>query len=427
MQAMTDQPADLRPSLYSLTLPQITAALAELGQPAWRAGQVWRWLYQGLVDDIAAMTDLPLTLRRQLAERFRLHRLHLLARSESSDSPASKLLFGLEDGQAIETVLMHYGDEGDDPPEPDDSPEPEERVAPAGSEAQQRASAKEGRPPPAAPRPAAPTGPGQGAERHTVCLSTQAGCAMGCVFCATGQMGLLRDLDAGECVEQVVWCARELARQGRRLSHVVFMGMGEPLANWDATWATVERLTDPEGLALSPRRLTLSTVGIVPGIDRLSTAGKPVRLAVSLHAPDDALRSRLVGINRSHPLDAILAACRRYQAAGGRRITFEYVLIAGCNDDVAQAKALARRLRGIRSHVNLIPLNPTADSSLQPPSAAACLAFRDAIVAAGISCTLRLRRGIDIQAGCGQLRMRAEGRLGRGVQVPLEAITEAMP
>lgn len=393
MRGMKDRPADDRPSLYALTQEGLAAAMVELGQPAWRAGQVWRWLYQALVDDVQAMTDLPLDLRRQLVQRYRLHRLRLLARTESGDSPATKLLFGLDDGQAIETVLMHYGDEADDPPEGEDSGAPE-------------------------------TGAG---ERHTVCLSTQAGCAMGCVFCATGQMGLLRDLDAGECVEQVIWCARELARRGKRLSHVVFMGMGEPLANWEATWATVERLTDPSGLALSPRRLTLSTVGIVPGIDRLAAAGRPVRLAVSLHAPDDELRSRLVGINRSYPLDAILGACRRYQAAGGRRITFEYVLIAGVNDSIAQAEALARRLRGIRSHVNLIPLNPTADSELQPPTSQTCLAFRETIVAAGLSCTLRLRRGIDIQAGCGQLRMRAEGRLGRTVSVPRGLVTEFSP
>jgi 23S rRNA (adenine2503-C2)-methyltransferase len=261
-------------------------------------------------------------------------------------------------------------------------------------------------------------------ERHTVCLSTQAGCAMGCVFCATGQMGLLRDLGRGECVAQVVECARRLKAAGARLSHVVFMGMGEPLANWPATWGTVETLTDPDGFGLSPRRLTISTVGIVPGIRRLSESGLPVRLAVSLHAPDDALRGRLVAVNRVYGLDDILAACRDYQAAGGRRITFEYVLIDGVNDSPAQARMLARRVAGIHGHVNLIPLNPTAGSPLRPSPPARASAFAAVLRAAGFSCTLRMRRGIDIQAGCGQLRMRsAPGQVGRSL-APAAALQE---
>ena len=379
-------PSDPRPSLYRYALPELVAQLAELGQPAWRARQVWRWLYVGLVEDFAEMTDLPAGLRADLARRFRLHTLALVTATDSHDSPATKYLFRMADGSFIETVLMHYGDEAAEAPDDDDAP--------------------------------GPASPAAG-ERHTVCLSTQAGCAMGCVFCATGQMGLLRDLDQGECVEQVLWCARALARSGRRLTHVVFMGMGEPLANWAATWGTVETLTDPRGLQLGARRLTLSTVGIVPGIDRLAAAGKPVRLAVSLHAPDEALRTRLVAVNQVYGLEAILEACQRYQAAGGRRITFEYVLIEGVNDRVAQAEALARRLRGLRAHVNLIPLNPTAGSPLRPSPPARALAFREALRREGLSTTLRLRRGIDIQAGCGQLRMRVEGRLGR--TIPLEA------
>jgi len=379
---------DARPSLYRFALPELVDLLAQQGLPAWRARQVWRWLYVGLAEDFAQMTDLPIGLREDLARRFRLHTLELVSATDSHDSPATKYLFRLGDGSHIETVLMHYGDEAAEAPDDDEGPDS--------------------------------SSPSAG-ERHTVCLSTQAGCAMGCVFCATGQMGLLRDLDQGECVEQVLWCARALARSGRRLTHVVFMGMGEPMANWEATWGTVETLTDPRGLHLGARRLTLSTVGIVPGIDRLATAGKPVRLAVSLHAPDEALRSRLVAVNKVYGLEAILAACRRYQAAGGRRITFEYVLIEGLNDHASQAQALAGRLRGLRAHVNLIPLNPTADSPLRPSPPVRALAFRDALQREGLSCTLRLRRGIDIQAGCGQLRMRVEGRLGR--TIPLEAVS----
>ncbi|MBK8538507.1 MAG: 23S rRNA (adenine(2503)-C(2))-methyltransferase RlmN [Ardenticatenia bacterium] len=391
---------DSRSSLYGFSLPQLVVLLADLGQPAWRARQIWRWLYVGLVDDFAEMTDLPAGLRAALAERFRLHTVTVETATDSHDSPATKFLFRLRDGKYIETVLMHYGDEAAEAPDDDEAVD---ALVPDDS-----AGEPTGLNPVSVPQ----------TERHTVCLSTQAGCAMGCVFCATGQMGLLRDLDQGECVEQVVWCARSLAGRGKRLTHVVFMGMGEPLANWPATWGTVETLTDPSGLQLSARRLTLSTVGIVPGIDRLAAMGKPVRLAVSLHAPDDRLRSRLVAVNQVYPLQAILDACHRYQDAGGRRITFEYVLIEGINDRVAQAKALARQLRGLRAHVNLIPLNPTAGSPLRPSPPARALAFRDALQHAGLSTTLRLRRGIDIQAGCGQLRMRVEGPMGR--TIPLE-------
>jgi 23S rRNA (adenine2503-C2)-methyltransferase len=256
------------------------------------------------------------------------------------------------------------------------------------------------------------------AGRHTVCLSTQAGCAMGCVFCATGQMGLLRDLDAAECIEQVVYCARRLRAAGEKLDNVVFMGMGEPLANWPATWATIQRLVDPEGLALSPRRLTISTVGIVPGIRKLAEVGLPLRLAVSLHAPDDALRSRLVAVNSVYGLDAILDACRAYQAAGGRRITFEYVLIHEVNDSPEQALALARRISGVNAHCNLIPLNPTEGSQLEPSSPARAEAFQAMLRNCGVMATLRMRRGIDVAAGCGQLRARdGAGLLGRTIPI----------
>lgn len=374
---------DERIALYELDRPALTDWVVSLGQPRYRADQLWRWLYLGLVQDFEAMTDLPRAFRAELEAGARLSRLELVASTESQDSPAVKYLFRLSDGQQIETVLMHFLDPAD----------AEEDESPSGGDS-----------------PPAP------AVRHTVCLSTQAGCAMGCVFCATGQMGLQRDLSVGECIEQVIFCARRLRQLGQPLSNVVFMGMGEPLANWAATWSTVERLTDADGLALGARRITISTVGIVPGIRRLATAGKPVRLAVSLHAPDNALRDRLVAVNRTYDLEAILAACRDYQAAGGRRITFEYVLIDGVNDRPAQARALAARLLGLRAHVNLIPLNPTQGSPLLPSPYDRALAFETALQAAGIGTTLRMRRGIDVQAGCGQLRSRVgDGRLGRSI------------
>jgi 23S rRNA (adenine2503-C2)-methyltransferase len=368
------------PSVYDLAFAELAALLAELGEPRFRADQVWRWLYVQLVDDWSAMTNLPAGLRARLAEQLSLALLPVVGHTDSADGLATKYLFRLADGQMVETVLMHYVDPAD---------------ADAG------------------PAAGVPVG------RHTVCLSTQVGCAMGCVFCATGQMGLVRNLTRGECVAQLVHCARGLAAGGERLSNVVFMGMGEPLANWPATWGTVELLTDPAGWALSPRRLTISTVGIVPGIQRLAAADRPVRLAVSLHAPDDALRTRLVPVNAVYPLADVLAACRDYQRATGRRITFEYVLVAGVNDRPEQARALARRLKGLQAHVNLIPVNPTAATELRAPAYGDAAAFQAELQRAGIATTLRMRRGIEIGAGCGQLRARlAEGRVGRTLPVP---------
>jgi 23S rRNA (adenine2503-C2)-methyltransferase len=403
-------------ALYELDLQGLERFVALLDQPAYRARQIWRWLYVAFVSSFDEMTDLPLTLRERLAERARLHTLELVTLEESQESPASKFLFRMEDGQMIETVLMHYLEDSSD------------RLADEGGEASGDSEAGEGLsldPDPDPKSESDPASTGQASKippgRHTVCLSTQAGCAMGCVFCATGQMGLLRDLSVGECVEQLVICARILVRDGETLSNVVFMGMGEPLANWEATWGTVERLTDTKGFALSPRRLTISTVGIVPGIERLASAGKPVRLAVSLHAPDNALRSQLVAVNRTYGLPEILEACREYQHRGGRRITFEYVLIDGINDSEEQAAQLAQKARRINAHFNLIPLNPTEGSPMRPSRYDQAFAFEAVLREAGFSTTLRMRRGIDIQAGCGQLRSRsAEGLMGR--TIPLEAI-----
>jgi len=361
-----------------------------MGQPPYRADQLWQWLYVHLADDFAAMTNLPAGLRRRLAAEAVLHTASPVAETVAGDGMARKLLLRLADGALIETVLMHYVDPAD-------------------------ASSAET----AVPLAAAPPG-----ERHTVCLSTQAGCAMGCVFCATGQMGLVRDLSRGECVEQVVILARRLARVGQRLSNVVFMGMGEPLANWPGTWGAIETLTNPAGLAMSPRRITVSTVGLAPGIRRLALAGLPVRLAVSLHAADEDLRARLVPVSRSFPLADLLAACREYVSATGRRISFEVVLIRDVNDGPDQARAIARLVRPVRGHVNLIPLNPTAGSDLEPSTPAAVSAFARALAGGGVPVSVRMRRGIDIQAGCGQLRSRVvDGVSGRTVA----AVPQAAP
>jgi 23S rRNA (adenine2503-C2)-methyltransferase len=328
---------------------------------------MWRWLYRSLVDDPAAMGNLPATLRKRLATETELALLDPLAEQESLTGQTRKVLFRLRDGNTLESVLMRY----------------------------------------------------QG--RRTACISTQVGCGMGCTFCATGQGGLARNLSAGEIVAQVLYLARELrmteikrAQEQRvktqiaehPISNIVFMGMGEPLANHAATWQAIETLTDARGYNLGARRITLSTVGLVPGIRRLATEGLPINLAVSLHAPDDELRNELVPINQRYPLADLMAAIHEYAEKTRRRITVEYALIADVNDSDHLARRLAGRLEGLLCHVNLIPLNPTPGSPLRPSPRERVDAFRHELETAGIATTVRMRRGIDIEAGCGQLRQR---------------------
>jgi 23S rRNA (adenine2503-C2)-methyltransferase len=290
-----------------------------------------------------AARDLPKALRARLAEELP-SALRAVADTTSDDGDTRKWLWELHDGTRIETVLMLYPD------------------------------------------------------RATVCVSTQAGCAMGCGFCATGQAGFDRNLSVGEIVEQVV----EAVRAARRLSNVVFMGMGEPLANYDRTWGAVERIHDD--LGLSARHLTVSTVGIVPGIRRLAGEALPVNLAVSLHAADDTLRDELVPINRRYPLAALTAACEQYLAAKGRRLSFEWALIDGVNDRRIDAARLAEVARPLRAHVNLIPLNPTPGWPTRGTPADGVRRFRDLLVDLGVNATVRRNRGTDIAAACGQLR-----------------------
>lgn len=348
-------------SPYDLSFPQLQALLEEWGEPPFRARQVWEWLYVHLADGWEQMTNLPRTLRERLSAHLPLVSPRVLASQVSSDGLTRKDLLQLADGETIETVLMRYE------------------------------------------------------RRRTACISTQVGCPIGCLFCATGQAGFRRHLSAGEIVAQALHFARLLRAEGnvpadRPLSNVVLMGMGEPLLNYEATLEAVRRLSDPQGFHLGQRHITLSTVGIVPGIDRLaketSPGGEPLQitLAISLHAATDELRNRLVPINRRYGLDALFAACRRYAARTGRRISFEWVLIAGVNDSPAQASALADRLQGLIAHVNLIPLNPTPAYEGKPPSRQAVAAFTAVLERRGIPFTVRVRRGIEIQAGCGQLR-----------------------
>lgn len=341
-------PVDTRRDIGSLSREQIADEFALLGLPRFRTGQVARWLYGRGVVDFTDMTDLPVALRAELSRRFSIGRAQIADKQISSDG-TRKYLVRFDDGTSVETVGLPEGD------------------------------------------------------RLTVCFSTQAGCAMGCTFCATGQAGFERHLGADEIVEQVVRAAHE---SPQRVGNVVFMGMGEPLANIDAVWTAIERLHDAFGL--SARHITVSTVGVVPGMRALAEKPLPVTLAVSLHAPDDALRNELVPLNHRYPISDVLDAARDHALARGRRVTFEYACIDEVNDHPHQARALAGRLHGFPggAHVNLIPLNATGGFEGRPSPRERIVAFAETLRAVGITATIRRNRGTDIDAACGQLRNR---------------------
>lgn len=338
--------------LYDLDLPALQSLLAGWGEPAYRARQLWEWLYVHLAVDFDRMTNLPQSLRERLAAETTIGAPPVVDRAQSSNGETRKHLLRLADGETVEVVLMRYE------------------------------------------------------RRRTACISTQAGCAVGCAFCATGQTGFRRDLTSGEIVAQALHFARELRAAGDRLTNVVLMGMGEPLLNYAASLAAVRRLMDDGGFNLGQRHITLSTVGIVPGIERLAGEGLQITLAVSLHAATDALRDQLIPINRRYGLDALFEACYRYVERAGRRVSFEWALVAGVNDAPEQAEALSARLVGFSAHVNLIPLNPTQGYSGRPSSQAAIDAFTNILERHRIPYTIRTRRGVEIQAACGQLRRR---------------------
>jgi 23S rRNA (adenine2503-C2)-methyltransferase len=372
-------------SLYDLDPGQLEALVAEAGEPPYRARQLTHWLDSRRQPDPRAMTNLPRGLRARLSERFAGAGLTLDRHQAGDDGWTHKLLFRLPGGDAIESVLMLYPPAGAGP---DDDWE----------------------------------GGRQG--RATVCISTQAGCAMGCTFCATGQFGFTRHLSVGEVVEQVARVSTMLPelRPGPgapdHLTNVVFMGMGEPFANQEATWGAAYRLH--QGFGLSARAITISTVGLVPGIRRAAAEPLRVNLAVSIHAASDELRDRLVPVNRSWPIAELLDAVGDYVAATRRRVSFEYALMAGVNDDLEQAGRLGRLLAPLRvpgsgghaAHVNLIPYNPTPGTGFSPPSRSAVRRFRDAVAASGVPVSIRANRGVGIDAACGQLRT-AAGRPGR--------------
>ncbi len=362
-------------SLYDLTLDQLQALLKDWGEPAFRARQVWEWLYIRLVDSYDAMTNLPKSLRERLAAAYPIGRLAPQIDLLSSDGWTRKILFRLPDRAQIETVLMEYD------------------------------------------------------TRNTVCVSTQAGCAMGCTFCATGQGGFQRNLSASEIVEQVLFFERELRKgdkgierqsegeinpqsairnpqsnAGHQLTNLVLMGMGEPFANYGALMGALDRLSDPNGYNFGARRITVSTVGLVPMIERFAQERSQVNLAVSLHAATNELRQSMLPINKRYPLEVLIPACRAYTQTTHRRLSFEWAMIEGVNDTPEQAQALAQLIRGMLCHVNMIPLNPTSGYAGAASTRERIAAFRAILDEHHIPNTLRIRRGIDIHAGCGQLR-----------------------
>ncbi len=348
---------------YGAGRQEIEGLLASWGENPYRARQLWDGLYRRRAP-LEDLTDLGRELRARLAEALPLE-LTPCTTSTTDDGDTLKWLWNATAGAEVETVLMRY-------PGPGNGRSPKARGDGVSPKA-----------------------------RATVCVSSQAGCAMGCTFCATGQAGFERHLTAGEIVEQV---ARAQHASPQRVSNVVFMGMGEPLANFDATWAAIQRLHGDFGI--SPRHITVSTVGIPPGIRRLAAQPLPVTLAVSLHAPDDELRDQLVPINRRYPLTEVLAAAAGYLETSGRRLSFEYAMIDGVNDSPAQAGALARRLRGLGAHVNLIPLNPTAGFGVPATPPDRIARFADRLRTGGVNTTVRRNRGTTIDAACGQLRAR---------------------
>jgi 23S rRNA (adenine2503-C2)-methyltransferase len=344
-------------SLYDLSLPELEAHIEATGAPKYRARQVAEWAYKHFAASYDEMKNLPAALRARLAEELPFPKLTVVTELASDDGLTHKRLIRLDDGNMIEAVLMLYDPRSDS------------------------------------------------RGRATVCVSSQAGCAMGCVFCATGQAGFERNLSTGEILAQIIGFAREQSDAGAQpLTNVVFMGMGEPMANYGAVWRAVETLNAPEGIGMAARHITISTVGLIAGIRKLADEPLQVGLAVSLHAPDEALRERLIPTAHRFPLPQIIEACRDYIAKTGRRVTFEYCLMDGVNDSREQGIALAELLDGLLCHVNLIPVNPTTNDGIHRPARGRSIAFQRQLTARGIACTVRVEKGVEISAACGQLR-----------------------
>ncbi len=330
----------------SMTPSEIGAVLKELGQPAFRAKQVFSQLHRG-VKSYSEMTNLPLALREKLEEEYPISPPQIVRKQESGKDGTIKYLWRLSDGNCVETVLMryHYG--------------------------------------------------------NTVCISTEVGCAMGCAFCASTLGGLVRRLEPYEMLDQVLFTQTD---SGLPVSHIVLMGIGEPLDNFENVLRFLELVNSPDGMNISMRHISLSTCGLVPKIDALAEKRLQLTLSVSLHAPSDEIRNRIMPVNKAYPTEELLAACRRYYEATKRRISFEYAMIDGVNDSEADARLLLKRLKGLPAHFNLIPLNHVEESPLKPSKKAAVARFQKILEDGGVPATVRRTLGGDIDASCGQLR-----------------------
>ena len=333
-------------NLKSMTLAEVTAALKEMGQPAFRGKQVYTWLHKG-VRSYDEMSNLSKDLRSALAEKYPIAAPEVVRKQESAKDGTIKYLWRLADGNCVETVLMRYN------------------------------------------------------YGNTVCISTEVGCRMGCAFCASTIGGLVRKLEPYEMLDEVLFTQID---SGLPISRIVLMGIGEPLDNFDNVMRFLELVNSPEGMNISMRHISLSTCGLVPKIDELAERKLQISLAISLHGPNDAIRDKIMPVNKAYPIEVLLAACRRYFDATSRRIHFEYAMIDGVNDGEEDAKELLRRLKGLPAHFNLIPLNHVEESPLKPSSKAAVARFQKILEDGGITATVRRTLGGDIDASCGQLR-----------------------
>ena len=345
--------------IRSMYLTELEEMLGELGQPKFRAAQLYRWLQSGETD-FDSMTNMPLSLRNELKEKTYIADVKIVRRFESRLDETVKYVYELYDGEYIESVLMKYE------------------------------------------------------HGYTVCISTQVGCRMGCSFCASGIAGLTRNLTASEMLAQITAAQRD---NGIRVSNVVMMGMGEPLDNFDNSVRFLRLVSDDKGINIGLRHISLSTSGVVSGIKRLKEYNLPITLSISLHAPNDEIRSSIMRVNRKWNIEELLKACKEYQAVTTRRISFEYALIDGVNDSDECAAELAKRLKGIMCHVNLIPANPVKENSFKKPDKNRIIRFRDLLIKKGVNATVRRTLGADIDASCGQLRKRAkEGEASENIQ-----------
>ena len=361
------------PSILELSKLELSDSLEALDQPKYRSEQVWRAIYKEGKTSFDDMTNLSKDLRGILAQNYSIGNAATVISKKSADSSTDKILFKLPDGELIETVLMRY--------EPD----------------------------------------GHRRGRKTVCVSTQAGCALGCTFCATGQQGFRRNLTPGEITEQVLTMERlalaedkEEIQAGTRsrgelqgVTNVVFMGMGEPLANYENMMESIRVLNDPKGIGIGARHITVSTVGLVPGIKKLAKENIQINLAVSLHAPDNETRSETMPVNKRYPIEELIEACKYFVTETNRRIFIEYVLLKGQNDTSMHANKLGRILKDLLCHVNLIPVNPTDDGPYHRTTYKEAQRFQSDLKTFNVPSTVRMEKGIDIDAGCGQLRDRA--------------------